>query len=50
MRMQDDSDINHVMEIKTSLNFRVSNAAFKRNTVAMNLSTAINTRVILDTE
>jgi len=42
-------DINHVANSKAALNFDVINVAFRGNTVAMNLSTAINTRLKMDT-
>jgi len=42
-------DINHVAHRKAALNFDVINVAFRGNTIAMNLSTAINTKLKIDT-
>lgn len=42
-------DINHVPSSKAALTFRVISRAFRGNTVAMNLSTAIKTRLRMDT-
>jgi hypothetical protein len=49
MRILGASDINQVPNNNVVLTFRVISVAFKGNTVAMNLSTAINTRLRIDT-
>ena len=42
-------DINHVADSKAAFTLGLMSVAFKGNTVAMNLSTAINTRLRTDT-
>lgn len=49
IRMHCVIDINHVANSKPAFTLSLTSVAFKGNTVAMNLSTAINRRLRIDT-